>query len=243
MYTTSFTLTATPNVLKSLLVVVALVLATAACDGPVGPQGDRGPQGTAGEDGSQGPEGPQGPAGDDGADGQNGQDGQDGQDGQQGPQGPAGEDGNANVTLYIFEGHDFFNDSHVTFRELSDIENPLDYTWLVYLVRRPGTQFRQYLIPGRGSCCDGEYAVETLTFPENPNNNTFQFEIGLVAGGGEEFDEIHIYQIGVSNVEDCSGGSCLRASPESLLPSDLDVSDYNAVMDYYGLTEADAVRM
>lgn len=52
-----------PGLASLKLLLTALTLFTAACDGPVGPQGDTGPQG---EQGERGPRGPRGPAGEDG---------------------------------------------------------------------------------------------------------------------------------------------------------------------------------
>lgn len=215
--------------MKALLVAFVLVFATAACDGPVGPQGDPGPQGPAGEDGSQGP---QGPAGDDGADGQ------DGQDGQQGPQGPAGEDGNANVTQYTFAGHDFSstNEAILDFTGITT-EEMNQSAWLVYLIRASGNV---YPIPGWGLSGNTEYRI--YRFHLASNNGTARTVVVRHDGPGEEYAEIIVIRIVANNTEDCPGG-CLRASPESLIPSDLDVWDYHAVLDYYGLTEEDAIRL
>lgn len=73
------------------VMVLALSLASCSKEGDMGPIGPEGPQG------EQGPVGPQGPAGQDGEDGQDGTDGQHGADGQDGEDGKDGKDGNAEI--------------------------------------------------------------------------------------------------------------------------------------------------
>lgn len=212
------------HTLTFLLVVCALTLATAACDSQ-GPEGPRGPQGPAGEDGAQGPQGPQGPPG---------EDGQDGQD---------GEDGNANVTLYIFDGHDFVGTTGV-FGVQVPVESEtevLESAWFVYLVD-PVADALEYVyhIPGVGYNGITQFRVDHRW--DEGSSSAF-FVLRWTDGPGGEYRQIHIVQIEDSNVEDCTGGGCLRASSEPAIPDDLDTSDYDAVIEYYGLTEDDIVRM
>lgn len=223
------------HVLKPLLVAIALTLATAACDGPVGPQGDSGPQG---EQGPQGPGGPQGAPGEDGQDGPDGRDGQDGQDGQDGD--------NANVTLYVFDGHDFNDQTFVQLCTPSANEQEHDQSaWLHYLIDEiPGVVPNQYYsIPGFAANDETFFDV-LVDFDANACPGDSRHFISQSAFDQRlAFDRIHVIQIEASNVEDCTGGGCLRAATAPELPVDLDISDYDAVVDHYGLTEADAVRL
>lgn len=216
------------STLTSFLIVFALMLATAACDGPVGPQGDRGSQGPAGEDGTQGPQGPQGPAGDDGADGQDGQDGQD------------GEDGNANVTLYTFDGHDFSASS--SWGHCFELENALELhssAWIYYLVSSSGTFWS---VPGYGPGNQSFYGTRYRWNAPGTGCDNATHWIDLEVGGGEDYSSISILQIEASEiVNNLTVG--LRASGQELIPADLDVTDYDAVVEYYGITEDDVVRM
>lgn len=226
------------NRLKTLLTIVALTLATAACDGPVGPQGDTGPQGPAGEDGAQGPQGPAG------GDGQNGQDGP---QGPEGPQGEPGEDGNANVTLYIFDEHAFSSQSPSVGLGIDDVSLTewTESAWFVYLVGNPECPaVCRFHVPGLGS----PYEAETSFYNASDHLGSGDQVVVLVtleSGPGETYDNIHVVRVDVSNVEFPNEGltAGLQSSPEDLLPANLDFSDYNAVKEYYGLDESDAVQM
>lgn len=204
---------------------LALVFATAACDGPIGPQGDTGPQGPAGEDGSQGP------AGNDGA------------DGQQGPQGPAGEDGNANAEMFIYDGHNFTNAGD-GFRAEGCIpvsisqQEMLETTWLYYVRHNQ----LLYSLPGPG-IGNGSTYITHMQIGNTTCGGDPLWRIDRVDGTGDLYHDIRIVRLENSGVQDCTGGGCLRAEGSSPIPSDLDVSDYQAVMDYYGLSEEDAIRL
>ena len=83
------------------LLMGALVMAAAACEGPAGPEGPQGKEGPAGQAGATGvagqagPPGQQGPTGPTGQAGATGPAGGTGPVGQQGPTGPAGNAGDA----------------------------------------------------------------------------------------------------------------------------------------------------
>lgn len=234
------------NVIKNLVIVLALAVSGVACDGPVGPQGEpgdrgpRGPTGADGQDGERGPRGPQGPEGPQGPQGPAGEDGQDGQD---------GEDGNANVTLFEFDnggnGFDFGDNSFVQLCTAVDDFQEFDQSgWLYFLVQDFGNIPSQYTpIPGRFSPPDSYYQV-LRRFDSTACNDAAEHFISTDVGDnlGEDFDRIQIIQIEATNlVSGLRAG--LRASPGTLIPADLDVSDYDAVVDYYGLAEDDIVRL
>lgn len=217
------------NPLTGHFVVLTLIFATAACDGPVGPQGDTRPQGEQGE------RGPRGPAG---------EDGQDGQDGERGPRGPAGEDGNANVTLYVLDGYEFAypTDRVIKCIDLNSEQEMIESAWLYYLVMADG---RSFSVPGEGSNRE-EYGVFRIWnaggCPNESAHRIYRGNDGFY--GTYAYANIHIIRIESSNVLDPSGLSAgLRSFADSLIPADLDVSDYHAVMDYYGLDEGDFIRM
>ena len=77
------------------LVLTALLLFVAACQGESGPAGGQGPTGERGPVGAAGPQGPAGLEGQQGPAGPEGQQGPTGQQGAAGPQGPAGPPGEA----------------------------------------------------------------------------------------------------------------------------------------------------
>lgn len=216
------TITSTTSVLKSFFVAFALVMITAACDGPVGPEGP------VGADGAQGPRGPEG------------------EDGARGPRGPAGEDGNANVTVYVFDGHDFRagGDGFQATRRvpLSSEAEFDDSAWLFYLVY---DNYR-YPVPGFGYAGEKEYREWHLWSSDASWGSFHIVRLFDPEDDAEEsiaYSEIRIIRIEGSHVEDCTGGGCLRGATSPEFPADLDISDYAAVVEYYGLTEDDIVRM
>jgi len=118
----------------------AILLGLLACEGQAGPEDPQGPRG------EQGPIGPQGDTG------------------QQGTQGVPVADGNANVTLYIFNGNNFSNTNIATRRILLDNEQQLiESGWLFYLrFSQPANNefpFIHYYVPGRGFAGNSEYRV------------------------------------------------------------------------------------
>lgn len=203
--------------IRILLIASMLTMTTAACDGPVGPEG---PQGPAGQDGADGRQGPQGP---------------------EGPQGPAGEDGNANVTQYVFPGYD--SSSGIAVRRLSlDTETEMNESaWLQYFLY-PNDIYVQ--VPGQGYALANVYEIDRLW---NASNNAAEFRFYRTGGNGETISNIIIIRIESSTSVECSNPdatcSALRAISESFIPSDLNVSDFHAVMDYYDIDEDDIVRM
>lgn len=177
-----------------LITILAIGLASVACEGPSGPDGPQGPQG------------------------------------EQGPEGPQGVQGNANVTLYIFDGHDFSTSTEIH-RDI-EVNNPEESVWLVYLIESATTVCNNplgcgYLLPGTGFLGDSYYRV-FLQYSLTP----FRISINRESGPGEEYSTIHIIRIEATNVEDHTN---LSKKVSTLIPGDLDVSDFNAVIEYYGL--------
>lgn len=125
-----------------------------------------------------------------------------------------GADGNANVTRYIFSGHDFSVDSYATVF-ISGVSNPEQNVWMVYLK----LDDYAYHMPGWGVNGSSEYRV----FHNGPD-----FVIDLQSGPGEAYDNIEIVRIEASNTED------MTKQKNSIIPDDLDISDYQSVADYFG---------
>jgi hypothetical protein len=168
--------------------------------------------------GCEGPEGPQGPAG------------PQGEQGASGPQGPAGEDGNANVTLHIFEGHDFTEVSYIDLclGENISAEETRNSSWHVYLGFDSGDDLIGMLyfhIPGFTFSGNSEYVVvhgydhNSLICPEPQP----VVEIELDSGPGESYHKIYVFQIEASNVLEHS------KMPADMISNDLDFTDYNSL--------------
>lgn len=142
----------------------------------------------------------------------------------EGPTGPEGPQGNANVTVYRFDGHDF-DEIPKAFREIEDIRRLSEMhenIWLVYLISGVAV----YHIPGnvRGS--------DFLIFHSwDSNSETVRFSIWLSTIGGSNlsFGEIRIIRIAPGEIVG------KQKFHQSSVPADLDVSDFSAVTGYYGL--------
>lgn len=189
------------------ILLMAITLAACAEDGEVGPEGPRGEQGLQGEKGEKGEQGEKG------------------EKGEQGDPGDDGADGNANATLYKFDGHDFSTSYKNVFITLDSIEQMTNSSWQVYLLAASGNA---YHIPGFGPYYDTEYLVAHEWRVMGYKNYAAEITMSVVSGPGEEYDEIHVLRIVANNVEDHTTGRMPN-------PKTLDMSDYSAVMDYYGL--------
>lgn len=167
--------------------------------------------------GCEGSEGPTGPAGPEGP------------QGEQGPEGPQGPAGNANVTVHIFDGHDFISDAVYSDEDglLLDFESESEATqniWKYYLKHGSGWFIE---IPGMGYNANSEYYTGHIW---DEQNSTLDFFVGLVDGPGEQYEQVHIVQVEANNTEDHTTGK----QNGNLIPDNLDMSDYEAVIDYYG---------
>ncbi len=174
--------------------------------------------------GCEGPEGPEGPAG------------PQGEQGPSGPQGPQGEDGNANVILHVFGGHDFTEegDSFVDLclGENISAEQSMRSTWHVYLAVDSGDEAFGMLffhIPGVAFFGNSEYTVvhaydyaTMICAAPQP-----VIEIELDSGPGEIYDQIYIFQVEASNIIEHS------KLPADMVAEDLNVADYHSVYTYY----------
>lgn len=178
------------------LLTVFALMFALGCDGDSGPTGAQGPVGPQGE---QGPEG---------------------------PQGPGGEDGNANVTVHIFDGHDFTATSFVDLCFGTGIsqQEMAESSWDVYLAGDDAVFGLIYWhVPGFGSFGSSEYDVATAYDIQEFVCAAPQpfVDISLENGPGEIYEEIRIIQTVANNVSD----------NRSLV---LDMSDYSTLIEYFG---------
>lgn len=201
-----------PRRLVALTIAFAVMFA-AACAGDTGPTGPAGPQGTQGDPGTQGELGPQG---------------EQGEQGPQGNQGEPGADGNANVTVHIFDGYDFTAGSYVDLCLGEDMGQKefVDSSWNVYFRLDSGALESIYWeIPGTvfGS---SEYVVVRAYDAGAVWCPAAQpvFRLVLDSGPGEDIEQIRIVQVLANQVVDNSTTSSLV----------LDTTNYAAVIGHFG---------
>lgn len=187
------------RIVWTIVASLTLFVAMSACEGPMGPEG---PSGSAGVAGPQGPEGPQG------------------------PQGSPGADGNANVFLYVFDGHNFATIGSVA-HQIPDVTEAemRESAWLIYLVL--GNLF--YQMPGPGWNAFSQY--RSFVFWSEVQGGAIA-QISRAGGTGETYDEIRVFRIAATNV---NAAPTSAESTQSLIPDHLDTSDYRAVAAFFGL--------
>lgn len=135
-----------------------------------------------------------------------------------------GANGNANVTRYIFPGHNYVEE-FLSSHEIDVTEAEMEESaWEVYLVRSVIDGIDAYHVPGfapEGS----QYGVFYTTYGDANN----QIMIHRVDGPGDAYDNIYIVRIEASSTEDYT-----KRAGDSIIPDHLDVSNYEEVAKYYG---------
>ncbi len=147
-----------------------------------------------------------------------------------------GADGNANVTRYIANGHDFSAtySNIITIGSVSKNEM-LESSWLFYLVDQSSsgnTDEIFYPIPGPASINFTEVIYNVRYFYRDASSHV-EFQISAVGDYntyGKAFERIEIVQIEESSRVDLRKVN----SGESFIPDDLDTSNYQEVANYYG---------
>lgn len=223
------------NFLTISLMTLAILFVSCDKDSIEGPIGPQGPQG---EQGIQGPAGPQGPAGEDGE--ALGVPGPQGEQGPAGPQGPTGAngadgaDGNANVTTYTFDMSSKSGNSipiNISALTQDVVDNDLIIGYL------------------RNSQSNTYYAIPASVWP---NGTGGYYDVAVDIAVGKFW--VHFYQVGtqtfnpISSVElgdlkvvvaesnsTIAGKSKRQSLREELKTNGVDINDYRAVMDYFGL--------
>lgn len=145
-----------------------------------------------------------------------------------------GSDGNANVTRYIFPGHDFSQDSR--FYDSISLDSQAEMresAWIIYLVYVPPQNSSAVLTyhhtPGYGRNNTTEYSANH--YWGYLYSDVF-FSISKVNGTGEAYQQIEVVRIRASDTVDKTGLNGF------LIPDHLDTSDYNAVARHYGFGNA-----
>lgn len=207
-----------------------LMLLCFACDeegsvgpaGPKGDKGDKGEQGLPGTPGAQGPQGTQGPKGDQGS------------QGAQGPRGPQGVSGNANVILYEYGTETFSGKIKYLITDID--QNTVDLSIVIaYFSPEGEPENAWYVVPGYGPFnCD--YETRNGIYPTENDPTSYTMEVRLVKAGGVPyltnvtFTKFRIFVTKASSV--ISGGRMKTLNP---IEAGVDINDYNAVREFYGL--------
>jgi len=164
----------------------------------------------SGEDGETGPAGKQGPQG------------------EQGEQGPQGEQGNANVQAFSFDISDEADYTQLPFSVSDLLDDTTNYAYLYYIEYQDNIVIS---MPGTLGLGNGEYT--TIANNVGSGNIVVQFfqsdDTGWNVPGGL-FTEVTIIAVELSNTSKNS-----ESIMSELKSAGVDTSDYNAVVDYFGL--------
>lgn len=119
------------------------------------------------------------------------EDGKDGLDGAQGPQGPMG---NANVTLYEFEGtYNFANTSQFQFTCDSTVEEAENSLWQGFIVLASDERL-SFSVPGYGTGSSTFYRLYVDIYFGRAD-----IWIGRSTGPGETYNKVRIFRILANN--------------------------------------------
>jgi len=139
-----------------------------------------------------------------------------------GPIGPQGISGNANVTQYSFGSLDFTSSSQYDLAVNTTADTMNRSLWFVYLSYAGGNEYF-YALPGFGYDAQSYYRN---TFYFNTGMSRVMHSISKYTGNGEVYTGAKIIRVYANNVVSPSG--------RMMMPP-VDVTDYNAVKNYYGL--------
>lgn len=153
-----------------------------------------------------------------------------------------GADGNANVTRYIFRGHDFTQSSFNAILPNIDRAEMRQSAWLIYLVYHMEIEYilnemYYYSVPGYGVGNQTYYTsqlysiIEQDIITDNITANYVGLAVSTVDGPAEFYTQIEVVRIRAANTEDLRPK---RSGSSLIIPKGLDTSDYEAVAEYYG---------
>ncbi len=166
----------------------------------------------------EGPEGPQGPQG------QTGEQGVAGQAGPAGPQGVQGADGNANVRLFTFDGHDFTASTAVSYNIENTSKEEFDKTlYLIFMGQSDAQREIWFSMPGFGALQQTEYNSIMRYFFNNTRATATIFR-PAGSGPGEVYEAVKIFAI-----------ESTETSRINL--ADIDLTDYEEVARHFGFKE------
>ncbi|PAU95649.1 hypothetical protein CK503_00875 [Aliifodinibius salipaludis] len=139
-----------------------------------------------------------------------------------------GADGNANVTRYIFPGHNFEQDYRYILNTNGIVESASEMReniWLVYVIDNIGTYHH---LPGEISGGAGTYNRYAIS--HEWNGSGIRIIVELTDGNGDEYSGLEVVRIETSSTEDRSK----RSGNNATIYNDLNTSNYNEVAEYYG---------
>jgi hypothetical protein len=141
-----------------------------------------------------------------------------------------GADGNANVTRYIFPGHDFSSSSSLSPRIGGITNNEFrESAWLVYLsndLNVSNSTFRYYSVPTNGINMGSSYSVSF----GNVNDQYAFFYFTSSGSPKDEYERIEIVRIEASNTED----QTKRAGDVIIKFDELNTANYQEIAEHYG---------
>lgn len=137
-----------------------------------------------------------------------------------------GADGNANVTRYIYPGHDFGSDNkgQLTVYDLNNQQEMNQSAWLLYLVdTQTYSDVLYFSIPGKA--VSATYSVDHF-FSTSSSIGVFEITADK---SGLQYDRIELIRIQASSTEDQR-----KQVAKNIIPGILDTSNYHEVAEYYG---------
>ena len=147
-----------------------------------------------------------------------------GDTGPAGPAGAQGANGNANITMYQFGNQTFTSQLNLTLQNIS--KERIDSS-LILAYYNPSTEAATawYPIPGSGSggLYETRYFVSQLTI----SPSSYTFGIRLLKPDGA----LYTTQVTYTKIK------VIIAPASTIINGRVDLSDYNAVMNYYNLAE------
>ena len=147
-----------------------------------------------------------------------------------------GADGNANVTRYIFPGHDF-TAAPVARHSLVEVDNPRESAWEVYLVNDVDTPV-MYNVPGWAQGDAYSVGLQARSTGGTPDGTLI--DIILRNGSGIQFDRIDIIRIEATNTDDQTQKA---ESTSSIIPDHVNTTNYKELAEYYNFGNAEHVKV
>lgn len=199
--------------------------------GVPGPQGEQGESGATGSAGAVGVDGENGSNGTDGENGTDGTNGSDGNDGSNGTNGTDGEDGNANVRAFVY---DMSAKSGATIiQNVPEItQDVLENDVILGFLKTVDREFNpipapRFLAAGlKDVAVDFEIGKYQFFFYEVGNSSLTSITAGTL-------DELKV--IIIESTSTTSGKSSPEQVLENIKSAGVDLNDYVAVMNYFGL--------
>ncbi|MBP0903245.1 hypothetical protein ACFSKN_14845 [Mariniflexile gromovii] len=157
------------------------------------------------------------------------------EDGTQGPEGPAGEDGNANVQTFVFNTSSLSGDSFIL--SLPEItQDVIDNDVVLGYI----THWQNYHYPIPGTVFNGESAVRVYIVPSQYHikfHNLNGTPYTVAAGAYPTTKIIIIKSSNTTIAKTSSKKNSKQHILNELNQNGVDINDYNAVCNYYGIKD------